>query len=114
MIDGGALERAILSMATEDMHGLAEIVWTLNVSHVDVPKAQKIEASRAVVSRLVEIGQVTLHRLEWHPSRDLGVVPIDEVPDVLGAPSSWEPGATYVGFVATEAGRTRYSEFWSV
>ncbi len=107
-IDPEALYHQVLSMGTEDMHGLYEILWSLNVSHPDVPMELKISESRGAVLRLLEDGLIALHHRVWHPSEELGQVPRSETDEVLALPSSWEPGEKHVGFVATDEGVAAY------
>jgi hypothetical protein len=102
------LEREVWTMATEDMYGLYEIVWTLNELHPDVPKEEKVAVGREVIRGFLGRQLIALHRLEWHPPREVGAIPSDEVEAVLEDPSSWEPGQEYIGFVATAEGMRQY------
>ena len=97
-----------MSMATEDMNGLYEIVWTLNVSHPYLGRDERILASRDAVASLTDRGLIEIHRLEWHPTRDLGPVAASEVPLVLADMGSWEPGQSYIGFIGTDRGTAEY------
>jgi hypothetical protein len=102
------LQREVLTMATEDMYGLYEIVWTLNESHPDVPKEEKVALGREVIRGLLGRQLVELHRLEWNPPREVRVILPDELEAVLQDPSSWDPGQEYIGFVATSEGIRQY------
>ena len=95
----------VMSQASEDMGGLYEIVWALNVSHKAASKDLKLAVSLSAVRQLLSEGFITLHHFEWHPYRELGQVSESETEAVLDDPSSWEPGPTFIAFVATDSGR---------
>jgi len=110
MIQQPALDCEIMSMASEDMYGLHEIVWTLNVSHPNVAKEDKVAAAQSAVRSLLSRKYIVLHRLQWHPTLDLGAIPPDQADAVITDPASWEASQEYIGFVATAAGRREYQE----
>lgn len=100
--------REIKSLATEDMYGLYEIIWRLNVSHAAYSPDTRVSLARAAVCALARDGFIAIHRLKWQPPRDLGPVPLAALEALLSDPSSWEPGAEYIGFVATAVGCDAY------
>ena len=106
--DPDAVKSEVLSMATEDMHGLYEIVWSLNVSHPSIDEVSKIVAARDAVLDLVRDSLVRLHRLTWYPSQDHGVVELPYATELLERGSSWRAGHEYVGFIATPQGHDVY------
>ena len=61
------IRHEILSDASEDYHGLYEVIWGLNSRYPDVPETAKIAASIPIMADLIETGLVELYQTTRAP-----------------------------------------------
>ncbi len=107
MIDQAAVEREVLSQATEDWTHAWELVSACSQMFPkdDLPSVRS--AVRLAIERLVERGLVQLSSV-WHPSEEEIARP-SEVGKLLDDPSVWEyQGDTIALICATDAGMDEY------
>lgn len=111
-IDPLALRHEILSDASEDYHGLYEVIWHLNSKHPDAPETEKIAASIPVMADLIETGLVELYKTTW-ASGKYAPISLEVARGAVLDPGSWGPpseneSGNYVCFASTEAGDREY------
>jgi len=129
-------EYEIMSLATEDLYGMWELLWRVNTSFRDKTPEERVALADSVARRLLADGLIEIYRVDQR--RRLGVpvseslkmsekerqeassrvderYPADvllspeEVYELLDDPGIWEPtGPVYVGFFATDAGVEAY------
>ena len=104
------VEFLVLETAADPKCGLFEIVWTLNVQQPDWEPIVRVERAKAAVQTLIEKGYVELHRGHWDREEELGMYPIEELPEIVRDPYVWQrpDQGWYVIIKLTPAGKAAW------
>lgn len=105
------IELEILSMATEDLNGLWEVLWYLCTLFPNKDKHELRMTAESIVKKLLTLGLIYLCRYSSAKDEEV-LLQSDEVSAVLSNQENWEPPSTitstHIRFSSTDKGEHLY------